>query len=102
MNRTQRLQAPEPVRPTGQWPDTKELVAELRNTRERSMQFAATTEGDLRDHFIPHMAFGVLDCYQWLIVLSMHGARHALQIEEIKADPAFPKSGHTALAASLT
>jgi hypothetical protein len=36
------------------------------------------------------MAFGELDLYQWLIVLSKHGERHALQIEEIKANPAWP------------
>lgn len=89
-DRTQRLEAPEAVRPTGKWPDTKELMAELRSTRARSIQFAAATDGELRDRFIPHMAFGVLDCYQWLIVLSLHGTRHALQIEEIEADPAFP------------
>lgn len=92
VNRTQRLEAPEPVRPTGKWPDTNDLMAELRNTRARSMQFAGTTDGNLRDHFFPHVAFGVLDCYQWLIVLSLHGARHALQIEEIKSDPAFPST----------
>lgn len=89
-DRTNRREAPEPVRPLGQWPDTAELLAEFQKTRARTAQFVAHTEGDLRSHSIPHPAFGDLDCYQWLLVLGLHGERHARQIEEIKADPGYP------------
>ena len=37
------------------------------------------------------MALGELDCYQWLLVLSLHGSRHAQQMEEIKAAAGFPR-----------
>jgi len=37
----------------------------------------------------PH--FGLLDGYPWLLLLSAHRARHSEQIEEVKADPNFPK-----------
>ena len=83
-------QAPEPARPTGQWPDGDELLAEFAKTRQRTVHFAATANADLRNYFHPHAAFGELDCYQWLLVLSLHGSRHAKQIEEIKAAPGFP------------
>jgi uncharacterized damage-inducible protein DinB len=89
-DRTIRRQAPEPVRPTGQWPHSSELLAEFRNTRQRTSEFTAATQSDLRGYFLPHMALGELDCYQWLLVLSLHGFRHAQQIEEIKAAPGFP------------
>jgi hypothetical protein len=89
-DRTNRREAPEPVRPTGQWPDPNELLAEFRQTRLRTTEFAAATQGDLRRYFLPHMALGELDCYQWLLVLSLHGSRHAQQIEEIKASTGFP------------
>jgi len=89
-DRTTRREAPEPARPIGQWPDTAELLAEFQKTRARTAQFVADTEGDLRSHSIPHPAFGDLDCYQWLLVLGLHGERHARQIEEIKADPGYP------------
>ena len=92
-SRSTRIQAREVARPVGNWPDTEELIAEFRKTRARTMKFAAETETDLRGHFFPHLAFGDLDCYQWLLVLSRHGARHALQIEEIKADPAYASVG---------
>jgi hypothetical protein len=91
LDRTARRQAPEPVRPTGQWPDPNDLLAEFRKTRQRTTDFAATTQGDLRNYFIPHMALGELDCYQWLMLLSLHGSRHAQQIEEIKAAAGFPR-----------
>jgi len=88
--RSTKFNAREIVRPAGRWPDRAELVAELRKIRAQTVVFAEETQADLRNHFFPHIAFGDLDCYQWLAVLGQHGARHALQIEEIKADPAYP------------
>jgi hypothetical protein len=72
-NRATRFTAREATRPTGRFPKPTEMLAELRKTRA----FA-------------HVALGDLDCYQWLVVMAQHGARHALQIEQIKADPAYP------------
>lgn len=90
VNRGVKFVAPEAVRPVGKWSDPAELMAEFGKTREATIDFVRETQGNLREHFIMHMAFGEMDCYQWLILLSRHGARHAAQIEEIKADPAFP------------
>jgi len=85
-----KFNARESVRPVGTWRDMTEMIGELRKTRARTVAFAAETQADLRDHFFPHLAFGDLDCYQWLVVLGQHGFRHALQIVEIRADPAYP------------
>jgi DinB superfamily len=90
--RSNKLIAREVVRPTGRWPDRSDLVPELQKTRAVTVAFAAETKADLRSHFFPHIAFGDLDCYQWLLVLGQHSARHAFQIEEIKADPGFPSA----------
>jgi hypothetical protein len=90
--RSNKLIAREVVRPVGRWPDRSELVLELQKTRAVTVAFAAETKANLRDHFFPHIAFGDLDCYQWLVVLGQHSARHAFQIEEIKADAGFPSS----------
>jgi hypothetical protein len=87
-----KFKAREIVRPVGRWTDTTVLVAELRKTRARTIAFAAETQAELRDHFFPHIAFGDLDCYQWLVVMGQHAMRHALQIEEIKADAEYPSS----------
>ena len=90
LDRSAGRQAPEAARPIGQWPDSNELVEEFRKTRRRTTEFAATTPDDLRSYFHPHGAFGPLDCCQWLLVLSLHGARHAEQMEEITESQGFP------------
>jgi hypothetical protein len=89
-SRSVKIKAREAARPVGRWPDQAELISELRKTRARTIAFATETQSDLRNHFFPHVAFGDLDCYQWLVVLGQHGFRHALQIEEIKADAMYP------------
>lgn len=78
------------ARPTGRWPDPSMLLIELRLTRESTLTFASETQADLCDHFFAHVAWGDLDCYQWLLLLSKHSLRHALQIEQVMADPVFP------------
>jgi DinB superfamily len=90
--RDTKFNAREVVRPVGRWTDTNEMVAELRRTRAHTLAFAAETQAELRDHFFAHIAYGDLDCYQWLVLVGQHSARHALQIEEIKADPRYPVS----------
>jgi hypothetical protein len=89
-NRTTRFTAREVTRPTGRFPNPAEAVAEFRKTRAETIAFVNEIHGDLRSHFFPHVALGDLDCYQWLVVLAQHGSRHALQIEQIKADHAYP------------
>lgn len=89
-SRDTKFTAREVVRPTGRYSDPLTMIAEFRHTRAQTVAFAATTQAPLREHFFPHIAFGDLDCYQWLLVVARHTARHAAQIEQIKADPAFP------------
>ncbi len=91
-DRSHKVEALEMILPRGRWPEPAQMVAELRSIRARTAQWVRELEGDLRSHFFPHGTFGDLDCYQWLIIMGRHGARHALQIEEIKADPAYPTS----------
>jgi hypothetical protein len=89
-SRRTRFNAREAVRPTALRTDPIELIAQLRKLRARTLTFAERTQADVHDHFFPHIAYGDLDCYQWLVVLGQHAARHAAQIEEIKRHPHFP------------
>lgn len=91
-DRGNRIEAPEPARPAGRWPDVGELMREFHAARERTIRFVEETQGDLRNRGFAHVAFGELDCYQWLLVLGLHGERHARQIEEIKSAEAFPRT----------
>ncbi len=89
-SRRTRFNAREAVRPGQSRPEPSELVAQLRKVRARTFAFTESTQADVRDHYFPHIAFGDLDCYQWLVTLGQHAARHAVQIEEIKSHPRFP------------
>ncbi len=85
----QKLRTRDLVRP-GQRTDTAAMIAEFEAARNKTIAFAAETQAELRDHFFPHISLGALDCYQWLLLMGQHTLRHCLQIEEIKADPAYP------------
>jgi uncharacterized damage-inducible protein DinB len=89
-DRSARRNAPEPAMPTGAWASGRELFADFQKMRHNTTEFAQSTQRDLRTFFIPHGFFGETDCYQWLLLLGLHAARHAKQIEEIKATPGYP------------
>jgi len=87
----QKLKSRPANTPTGRRSDFDALVVELKRERAQTIAFAAETEADLRGHFFAHVAFGDLDGYQWLMVLATHMERHALQIEQVKADKNWPQ-----------
>jgi len=89
-SRDTRFTAREAARPTGRSSDPSAMIAEFQNSRAQTIAFAGETQAALRDHFFPHIVFGDLDCFQWLLVLGRHTLRHVRQVEQIKADPAYP------------
>jgi uncharacterized damage-inducible protein DinB len=91
-DRSHKAQAPEFLRPTGRWATETDLVKAFEDSRAANIEYIRTTNDDLRDHFFDHPVFGTLDGYQWLLLISAHSARHTAQIEEVKADPNFPKN----------
>jgi hypothetical protein len=45
----------------------------------------------LRNH-VASSPIGTYDAYQLILLIGAHSNRHTQQIEEVKADPNFPKS----------
>ncbi|HEX6278977.1 MAG TPA: DinB family protein [Pyrinomonadaceae bacterium] len=90
-DRTTRAQAPEILRPTGRWATREALTEEFKKSRAASIEFVKSTKEPLRDHFGPNPVFTELDAWQWLLFMAAHTERHTAQINEVKADPAFPK-----------
>lgn len=90
-DRSHKAQAPEFLKPTNRWATEAELIKAFEDSRKATMDYVRTTSDDLRDHFGPHPALGPLDGYQWILLISAHSERHTKQIEEVKADPNFPK-----------
>lgn len=92
VDRSVKAQAPEFLKPSGRWKSEPELVQEYEKRRGANIAYIKTTNDPLHDHVLPHPAAGPLDGYEWLLLISAHSERHTAQIEEVKADPNFPKA----------
>lgn len=88
--RDQKAQAPEPLKPSGKYPDKVALMNAFRTARDRNIAYVRETKDDLRVHFTPHPAFGELDGLQWYILVAGHSERHINQMKEVMASPGFP------------
>ena len=90
-DRSQKFKAPEILQPTGRWASEADLIKAFEEARKTNMDYVRTTNDDLRDHFLDHPVLGPMDGYQWLLLIATDSARHTAQIEQVKADPNFPK-----------
>jgi len=90
VDRSRRVSAPPGVRPSGRFASVAEAAAKFRDGRDRVIAWARDCPLDLRQRFTIHPLFGEIDCYRCLLLLALHPARHAAQIEEIKQHPDFP------------
>ena len=83
-------QAPERLRPRGQFASLSEAMAAFLAARERTVEYARTTQADLRHHFMPHPVLGQMDAYQWLAGNARHAETHAGHIRELRTMEGFP------------
>jgi hypothetical protein len=88
IDRTQRQKAVAKEEPKGESRDVQPGLDILRKLHARMLEYARTTDDDLRAHVVEREQS---DAYQWLLLVSTHAQRHILQIREIKANPKFPK-----------
>jgi uncharacterized damage-inducible protein DinB len=91
-DRSSKRVASEALQPAGRWRDAESLAAHFKQSRDRLIAYVETTQDDLRSHFLAHRAVGLLDGYQWILLMAGHTERHVLQIEEVKAQAGFPKA----------
>ena len=93
VNRDRKATAPESIVPSGKLA-RDEVIAKLKESRAKTLKFAEETKLPLKSHTYDHPfpVFGTLNAYQWLIYIPLHNIRHNQQIEEVKANPSFPKS----------
>jgi hypothetical protein len=90
-DRSRKYKAPPFLTPADRWPGRDSLIAHFRGSRDRTLAYVRTTGDDLRAHFATHPAAGLLDGYQWLLLIAGHTQRHVSQIEEVKASPGYPR-----------
>jgi hypothetical protein len=88
-DRTTKAQAPEPLVPTNRFGSPEGSIKHFVETRAATEDFLKTTTG-LRDH-VTESPLGKLDGYEFVLFIAAHSERHTKQINEVKADPNFPR-----------
>jgi len=91
-DRTQKKQTMDQLKPENTpYKSMDEALASFKGDREKLIDYVKSTQEDLRNH-VATMPFGMIDAYQLILFIGAHSNRHAQQIAEVMADPAFPKS----------
>ena len=90
-DRSQKAQAPDELKPTNRFGSPEGSLKHFVESRTATENFLKATP-DLRAHAVDSPLGGPkLDAYEWVLFVSAHSQRHSKQIEEVKADPNFPK-----------
>jgi len=88
-DRTHKAQAPEPLVPTNRFGSPEGSIKHFVASRVTTEDFLKSTAG-MRDH-VMESPMGKLDAYEFVLLVAAHSERHTKQINEVKADPNFPK-----------
>lgn len=89
-SRVIRLKTPVPLDPQIVR-EKEEMLAELRQVRERTLAFIEETMGrDLSRYRMKHPFLGSLNTYEWFQLIASHEIRHLKQMKEIAGS--LPKS----------
>ena len=88
-DRTNKVQAPEPLVPINRFGSPDGSIKHFVESRAATEDFLKTSTG-LRDH-VTDSPMGKLDGYEFVLLIAAHSERHTKQINEVKADPNFPK-----------
>ena len=68
----------------------EEAITSFKENRGKLIDYIKNTDADLRNH-VATLPVGSFDCYQMILFIGAHSNRHMQQINEVKADPNFPK-----------
>ena len=90
-DRSSKIKTSSPLEPQNTpFKSMDEAVNSFKENRAKLVDYIKSTDADLRNH-VTNLPFGSLDCYQMVLFIGAHSARHTKQMEEVKADPNFPK-----------
>jgi len=91
-SRDQKVKTYDQLQPqNAKWPDVESTLKHFKAQRKQHIQYLKNSTDDFRNH-VAQLPFGTLDAYQLVLLLSAHTLRHTAQINELKANPGFPKS----------
>jgi len=83
-DRSVKRECPSYALPKGGFSSLQEALDEFLASRERTIGFVKTNTDDLRSRIAVHPVLGDVNCQELLLLMAVHPARHAKQIEENK------------------
>jgi DinB superfamily len=90
-DRTAKIKTKEVLEPKNTpYKSLEEALTDFKSSRADHIKYMKTSTEDLRNHVV-QMPYGWFDCYQLCLLTAAHSNRHKQQIDEVKADPHFPK-----------
>jgi len=90
-DRTNKIKTTESLEPkNSRYKSIAEAIADFKQKRAQHIEYIKSTTEDLRDHVV-ETDFGWIDGYQLYLLIASHSNRHMQQIDEIKANPGFPR-----------
>ena len=89
-DRTNKIKTSEAFVPSGKFGSFEGTVKEFSAKRDAHIAYVKMTKDDLRNR-VAKFPFGAMDAYQTIMFMSGHTLRHTAQMEEVKANPNFPK-----------
>jgi hypothetical protein len=91
-DRTNKIKTADAFKPENTpFKSTDDALASFKQNRKKLIDYVKGTNDDLRNH-VAASPIGTYDAYQLILLIGAHSNRHTQQIEEVKADPNFPKS----------
>lgn len=89
--RTMKVKTFEPFEPKNTpYKSLDDALSSFKETRMAHIKYIKNTTEDLRNHVI-QTPVGMIDGYQMCLFIAAHSNRHFQQINEVKAEPGFPK-----------
>jgi uncharacterized damage-inducible protein DinB len=90
-DRSHKVQTIDPLKPENTlFKSAQDAEKSFKADRAKLIEYVKSTNDDLRSH-VAALPVGSFDCYQLILFVGAHSNRHMQQIEEVKADPNFPK-----------
>jgi hypothetical protein len=89
-SRHARVKVPAGIENKLHFTSAEEFADSFTKRRTALLKYVSETQDPMHDRVFPHVVFKDLDGCQWLLMISLHSQRHAAQIAELKAHPAYP------------
>jgi len=91
-DRAFKARNPFPARPSAEADSPAAYVPVFDAVRGEVLEYARTTQDDLRERVARHPLLKDLDGVQWLLLIWAHTDRHLAQMREVQSHPAYPRA----------